>query len=328
MLVVCIKNVNLALNWGVSTFQQLEQDARNIVAPRGSRTVESPSPVCTLYYQPCERVLMSPVRNANPFFHFFESLWMLAGRNDLSFPQKFNGRFHEYSDDGQTLWGAYGHRWRVFFGSDQLSDIVELLRKEPQTRRAVLGMWSAGVDLKRGAEGGRDVPCNTHIYFKIRSGALQMMVCNRSNDMLWGAYGANAVHMSMLQEYVAGRVGVPVGQMRQVSDSLHVYLDGAGGELWTKLKEARSTLGEDPYKTLRSYPMGADNPYWDTDLTKFMSLADQAAKMQSDYFNTPFFSRVVTPMWRAWESRDSLELDRCAAVDWKRAGQAWLERRG
>ena len=32
---------------------------------------------------------------------------------------------------------------------------------------------------------------------------LCMTVCNRSNDMLWGAYGANVVHMSMLQEFVA-----------------------------------------------------------------------------------------------------------------------------
>ena len=60
-----------------------------------------------------------------------------------------------------------------------------------------------------------------------------MTVCNRSNDMLWGAYGANAVHMSMLQEYLASRLEIAVGEYTQISDSFHVYQN----DVWERCKE-------------------------------------------------------------------------------------------
>ena len=46
---------------------------------------------------------------------------------------------------------------------------------------------------------------------KIKNGRLQMTVHCRSNDIIWGTYGANAVHFSILQEYVAARIGVDLG---------------------------------------------------------------------------------------------------------------------
>jgi hypothetical protein len=43
-----------------------------------------PRPIMTEYADPTNRVLFSPMRDANPFFHVMETLWMLAGRNDLA----------------------------------------------------------------------------------------------------------------------------------------------------------------------------------------------------------------------------------------------------
>ena len=60
-----------------------------------------------------------------------------------------------------------------------------------------------------------------------------MTVCNRSNDMIWGAYGANAVHMSILMEYVAVAVNAPMGSYYQISDSFHIYEN----EQWDKIKD-------------------------------------------------------------------------------------------
>jgi thymidylate synthase len=56
---------------------------------------------------------------------------------------------------------------------------------------------------------------------------LDLTVLCRSNDVVWGAYGANAVHFSVLQEYLAGRIGVDVGVMYQFSNNYHGYVDGA-----------------------------------------------------------------------------------------------------
>ena len=90
-------------------------------------------------------------------------------------------------------------------------------------------MWNPWGDLDSSSI---DIPCNTNIYFKIREGELQMTVCNRSNDMIWGAYGANAVHMAVLQEYVAAQLDVPMGKYYQISDSFHVYEN----EQWEKIR--------------------------------------------------------------------------------------------
>ena len=91
-------------------------------------------------------------------------------------------------------------------------------------RRAVLEMWDAEGELRM-ANSCKDHPCNTHIYFNVRDNILDMTVCNRSNDMIWGALGANAVHMSILQEYIASHIGARVGIYTQFSNNLHAYTE-------------------------------------------------------------------------------------------------------
>src|SRR5690606_34526281 len=152
----------------------------------------------------------SPMRGANPFFHLFESLWMLSGRNDLPWLAQFNKQMATYSDDGgKTQPAAYGFRWREYFGYDQISELVDHLARDPKSRRAVIGMWdpwgihqtAEGQYAMNGdllsAQDSKDVPCNTHCYFQLRTTEagtqLDMTVTCRSNDALWGAHGANAV---------------------------------------------------------------------------------------------------------------------------------------
>lgn len=203
-------------------------------APRGLRTLEVSVPVATLYRQPEECVLLDPVRDCNPFFHLYEALWILAGHGDVERVAFYSGNIKQFSDDGATFHGAYGVRLRSYFGVDQLDALVELLRGDPASRRGVLQLWSAQ-DLN-----GRkkDHPCNTHVYAKIRDGRLNLTVCNRSNDAVWGCFGANAVQFSFLQQALAARLGVRVGQYHQVSDSLHVYLDGEPGAVWARCAAA------------------------------------------------------------------------------------------
>src|SRR4051812_24359480 len=104
-----VRNVAHALTIGINAMQWPE--VRN-VSPRGSPTLEYPEPVITHYARPLERVLFSPDRDANPFFHFFEALWMLAGRDDVEFLAALLPRMQEFSDDGVRLAGAYGYRWK------------------------------------------------------------------------------------------------------------------------------------------------------------------------------------------------------------------------
>lgn len=240
MYVINARNVNDALYQGLQylAVHGIKEDSRN------GPVLVAPGPVTTVYSNPWERVLICPERDANPFFHLMEAIWMLAGRRDVAFVQQFNSRIGKYSDDAVNLHGAYGYRWRTWFGYDQLSAVAEELRRDPNTRRAVLTMWDAGEhnypemsdaacngdsrleptgDSAIAKQGGKDVPCNTHIYFDVRGGKLNMTVCCRSNDIWWGAYGANAVHFSVLQELMAVWCGVQMGVYRQVSNNYHLY---------------------------------------------------------------------------------------------------------
>lgn len=215
--VITARNVNHAFKdaiWWLRTAGERESS-------RNGPVLVAPGPVVTEYIQAQERVIFHPSRDANAVFHLMESLWMLAGMSDLMWLAQFNSRMATYGENG-IQWGAYGRRWRGFFGNDQIQLVLAELRARPESRRAVIGMWDPTLDL---AHLGPDIPCNTHIYFDLRHGMLNMTVCCRSNDMLWGAYGANAVHFSILQEVIAHELGVPMGIYRQMSNNFHAYTE-------------------------------------------------------------------------------------------------------
>lgn len=190
---------------------------------KGRPMLVMPGPITTTYKYPLERVLFNPKRDANPVFHLVEALWMLAGRDDVESLLPFNSGYANYAEPDGRVHGAYGHRWRVSFGGDQILGVINVLKKDPTSRQAVMSMWDP---MSNDLEGSwKDRPCNTHIYFDCRGGALNMTVCCRSNDMVWGAYGANVVHFSILQELIAHGLGVPTGLYRQFSNNFHVYKD-------------------------------------------------------------------------------------------------------
>jgi thymidylate synthase len=279
------------------------------------------SPLSTEYLKPTERVVFSRSRNANPFFHLMESLWMLAGRNDVAFPEMFNSKFGQFSDDGDTFNAAYGYRWRHHFGKDQLNIIVDELRKNPESRQCVLQMWDPS-DLDKET---KDKACNTAAYFQIADGRLNMMVSNRSNDMIWGAYGANAVHFSVLLEYLASSINVEVGTYHQVSMNTHVY-----ERHWPLLEEDHATSHyEDGF--VEPYPlMTVPKSDWDLDLYNFMSNF-------GNQYRDPFFREVAEPMFQSWRTFQRLKgqehrylatLDQVRhikASDWRLACTIWLE---
>lgn len=348
MRILKAHSVSEALNLGLQHLSVfgVEEDSRN------GPVFVSPSPVITEYVNPSARLLVNQDRDANPFFHLFEALWMLAGRNDLALPQTFVSTFDKFSDDGETLWGAYGWRWRTFFKYDQLDRIAEDLAKNPKSRRNVLAMWDGYEDLERGMGGSKDVPCNTHVYFDTLGDALNMTVCCRSNDVLLGAHGANAVHFSILLEYMASRVGLPMGVMRQFSNNYHAYT-----ELYPNLVRnaedmaglARSVLSSDiygvpgalatmVYRPLQNAPMQLIQSYetyeqFDSDCEVFCDLVRMDAQwLKEDAFDTLFFDQVVVPMYNTWKrwklgnfsgaDEESLQI---VAPDWRLAAQSWLD---
>lgn len=330
MIVIEARNVQTAL-W--KALQQLDETGV-IRESRNGPVKMFPVPITTVYKNPLERVMFWPERDANPFFHLMESLWMLSGRNDVEYVASMVERMKEFSDDGVTFNGAYGHRWRQHFGQDQLNMIIEGLKKNPDDRRQVLGIWDPSKDLNNPS---KDVPCNIEAVFQItHEGKLDMNVFNRSNDMVWGAYGANAVHFSYLQEYIASCVGVPVGVYRQISCNLHVYSDVFGINVLEKVSSIKNKILNDPYSVpgvVKYFPlMSSHKQAWDNDLSEFM--ANGSKSICSDRF----FTQIAIPMRKSYDAfknnkepvkyeRAMEALTKMANCDWKLACEQWVQRR-
>lgn len=171
---------------------------------------------------PRERWGIVPGRRLNPWLALSEALWLLAGRNDVAALAPYNKRIADYSDDGRTLYGAYGYRLR-----EQIEPALARLRADPADRRVVLSIWKPE-DLTAQTF---DPPCNDLLMFKLRRGALDMTVHCRSNDLHWGLHAVNIPQFGILQEYLAARLGVALGPQIHWSDSLHLYTDGPAAEL-------------------------------------------------------------------------------------------------
>lgn len=312
-------------------------------------------PLTTLYHRPQERVVFYHERDANPFFHFMEAMGFIGNIQDVEFYATYAKQIRQYSDDGKTLPASYGVRLRSHFDfQDQLAWAIKRLRNDANDRRVVLSMWNPELDPMKADNGSRDVPCNTNIFVAIRNGRLCIQVNCRSNDGLWGLTGANAVHMSFFQEYIAAGVGVPVGWYAQNSFNLHAYRS-----FWEKLMNERrplnpdhglrrdmalpdedkwnpyadGTLGSDPTHSLmqtQEYDRSTDFKRFDSQLSIFLSGgADQA-----DGLTDPFFTRVAVPIrdaHAAYRRKDynlaNALIAECQAADWRLGCHEWFNRR-
>lgn len=189
-------------------------------APRGKETLEVEN-VCLELTQPRERVCLLPQRKANIFGTLADTLWVLAGRQDVEFPAYYIKRLREFSDDGLTFHGGYGPRLRNWHGVDQLKAVYGLLTQEPATRRAVLILFDPLRDL---TTTGKDIPCNNWMQFTLRQYRLNLRVVSRSMDVVWGS-AINVFEWTVLQELMAVSLGVQLGSYTHIVGSFHIYRD-------------------------------------------------------------------------------------------------------
>ena len=366
------RNVNTAFYGLIEGIQHsiiptIRTDSRN------GPVLQIPEPVIITYEKPKERVLLNKARDANPFFHLYESMWMLAGRNDVAPLAYYASNMKNYSDDGRTLNGAYGYRWRhaaipsntnlddKFAANqevDQLSLLINHLKEKPDSRRAVLSMWNVEDDLlKIGSvgwgEASKDTCCNLSVCFSIREEEsssikvgerlqeevkkdrfLNMTVFNRSNDLIWGCLGANVVHFSFLQEYVANCLGVEVGVYNQVSNNLHVYESNWKPEEWLEEQEHGNCYPG----TWKGKLVEMDQQKFDLGVKAFSehySCTDWIDTLEGQFnYKEPWLHNVAVPMCKAfyWHKKRDYEkalitMDMVQAPDWRRAGTEWIERR-
>lgn len=303
-------------------------------------------PVCITYENPQQCVLLNPYRDANPFFHMYEALWMLAGRNDLAPLKYYVSTFDQFSDDGETLNGAYGYRW---YQGSQIPGIIEHLKAFPNSRRAVLQMWNVEDDFWKigfandstkyfnstDFPASKDVCCNLCVCFAIKYGRLQMTVYNRSNDLIWGTLGANAVHFAFLQAFIANKLEIPTGRYHQITNDLHFYKERWEPSKWLTHYQNRTQFSS-PKGYQNIFPISAQHfgPRLEDKLYEFTKHHSNKANAYQKNWYDPYLNDVASPLLHAFHMHKERAYGECEywlnkvkSKDWQLAGKSWIEQR-
>lgn len=190
-----------------------------------------------------------------------ELLWYLSGSNELKFIEHYISDYKDDSDDGKTLYGAYGPRllnMRDKF--NQLDNVVKLLSANQGSRKAVIQIFDA-MDL---ADKHGEIPCTCTLQFLIRDNKLSLYVSMRSNDAFKGL-PHDIFAFTMLQEIMAVRLGVELGNYHHSVGSLHLYVGD--------ISKAKSYLNEGFQPTNLNMPAMPSGDPWPSihSLLKFES---------------------------------------------------------
>ncbi|MFE7300611.1 thymidylate synthase [Streptomyces sp. NPDC057579] len=187
------------------------------ISPRGMATREVLD-ITMCLTQPRARLLYAPpARIVNPAFAVAETVWHLSG-TDAPWIFDYNARLRQYADDG-VLRGAYGPRMRNWGGTvDQLRRVVEILKGDPDSRRAIIQLY----DPARDTAGHKDVPCTLGFRFHLRGGRLHMSTTMRGQDV-WIGMPYDLFFFTTLHELVAGWLDADLGEYRHQVGSLHIY---------------------------------------------------------------------------------------------------------
>lgn len=237
----------------------------------------------TVLERPRERCLFVPHRGNEIIATVAETLWVLAGRNDIGWLRAYLPRASDFSDDGITWRGGYGPRLRRWYGADQLAECRRLLTDEHSTRRAVMSLYDPACDFVE----SKDIPCNNWLHWLIRDGKLHLTVGVRSNDIVWGFSGVNSFEWSVLQEMMASWVGADIGDITYLATSFHLY----------ERHERRARRMVENFGGITCYDFGLIAPAFSTPFDKFDGVLsawfDLEARVRDDPEHMPSTDRLL-----------------------------------
>ena len=145
--------------------------------------------------------------------------WYLSGDNNISKLGELYGKVPEIwkrmADKEGYVNSNYGWQWKR---GDQLDEVVDLLKTNPKTRQAAISIY----DRKEGYMYDNDTPCTYAVQFTIFKDKLDMCVTMRSND-LWFGFCNDQYCFSKLQELVAIKLEIPIGEYYHFAHNLHLY---------------------------------------------------------------------------------------------------------
>ena len=168
---------------------------------------------------PTNKVITNKERNWNQKYAAAEWAWYLSGDPNIIKLGQLYGKippiWERMADVNGEVNSNYGYQWKR---CDQLDNVVNLLRDNPETRQAAISIY----DGKEIHKYDNDTPCTYAVQFTIVQGKLYMSVYMRSND-LWYGFCNDQYQFASLQEMVADRLNLPVGTYYHHAHNLHLY---------------------------------------------------------------------------------------------------------
>ncbi len=167
-----------------------------------------------------------------------ELLWFLQGKTNVrSLNEQGVTIWDEWADAEGELGPIYGKQWRAWEGPDgrvydQMSAALELIRKEPSSRRILVSAWNVA-DLPRMAL----PPCHVLFQFYVANGRLSCQLYQRSADVFLGV-PFNLASYALLTHMVAQASDLGVGDFVHTFGDVHLYLN--------HVEQARLQLSREP----------------------------------------------------------------------------------
>nr|AIA11892.1 thymidylate synthase [uncultured bacterium] len=153
----------------------------------------------------------------------YELLWFLRGDTNIKYLQEHGVNiWNEWADEHGDLGPVYGAQWRTWRACDgrtidQISQVIEQIKSNPDSRRLIVSAWNAG-ELDRMALS----PCHCLFQFYVADGRLSCQLYQRSADVFLGV-PFNIASYALLTLMMAQVTGYEPGEFIHTFGDAHIY---------------------------------------------------------------------------------------------------------
>lgn len=152
-----------------------------------------------------------------------ELLWFLKGDTNIKYLKDHNVKiWDDWADENGDLGSVYGYQWRSWPTPegghiDQISNIIEQIKTNPNSRRLIVNAWNVGELHKMALP-----PCHLLFQFYVANGKLSCQLYQRSADMFLGV-PFNIASYSILTMMIAQVCNLKPGYFVHTFGDAHIY---------------------------------------------------------------------------------------------------------
>ena len=163
----------------------------------------------------------------------YELLWFLNGDTNIKYLQENGVKiWDEWADENGDLGPVYGYQWRNWNGEeiDQITELIETLKTNPNSRRMLVSAWNPSVlpdtsiSFSENVANGKAAlpPCHAFFQFYVAGGKLSCQLYQRSADIFLGV-PFNIASYALFTVMVAQVCNLEAGEFIHTFGDAHIY---------------------------------------------------------------------------------------------------------